>query len=277
MALKFAGIKRKTDYSPNHISNDLQIITLTAQALKGMGCEVTLYDEGDMTPGQIQQPFIFSMTQGPEGTSVLKKVAKHGSVIINSPESVENCWRFNMTRLLTKCGIPFPKSIIIPTNEPISTITKQFAPKKLWVKRGDVHAVHKEDVTLTYTIDELSTTLQEFTGRGIQQAVVQEHIEGDVVKFYAIRESDFFYWYYLNGVNHTPFRQKQLYELAQASAEALGLFVFGGDAIIAPDGWITIIDINDWPSFAPVRDMASQHIAQLLYRKATTHGSKTKS
>jgi glutathione synthase/RimK-type ligase-like ATP-grasp enzyme len=88
------------------------------------------------------------------------------------------------------------------------------------------------------------------------------------VKFYALRESKFFYWYYLNGVTHTPFAQQHLYELAHASAEALGLFVFGGDAIIAPDGTVTIIDINDWPSFAPIRDAASQHIAQFLYRKA---------
>ena len=272
MTFSFAGIKRKTEYSPNHISNDLQILTLTARALEAMGCSVTLYDEAAISPDVIKEPYVFSMTQGPEGTSVLKHIARHGSMVINSPESVENCWRFNMTRLLTDCGIPFPKSLIIHADESIATITEAFPPAKLWIKRGDVHAVHKEDVTLTYTIDELATTLQEFTRRGIRRAVVQEHCDGDVVKFYAIRESEFFYWYYLNGVNHTPFRQKQLYELAQASAEALGLYVFGGDAIIAPDGWITIIDINDWPSFAPVRDMASQHIAQLLHRKAASHG-----
>jgi glutathione synthase/RimK-type ligase-like ATP-grasp enzyme len=271
MAIQFAGIRRKTEYSPNHISNDLQILSLTAQALEGMGCEVTLYDEGRLSTDNVTQPFIFSMTQGPEGTAALKDIAQRGTVVINTPESVENCWRINMTRLLLQCGIPFPKSIIIPTSGPIAPIMETFSPSKLWIKRGDVHAVHKEDVTLTYTVDELSTTLQEFTRRGIRSAVVQEHCDGDVVKFYAIRESDFFYWYYLNGVNHTPFRQKQLHELAEASAEALGLYVFGGDAIIAPDGWITIIDINDWPSFAPVRDMASQQIAQLLHRKAVSH------
>jgi glutathione synthase/RimK-type ligase-like ATP-grasp enzyme len=69
-------------------------------------------------------------------------------------------------------------------------------------------------------------------------------------------------------VYQTPFEQATLRELARTSAEALGLHVFGGDAIIAPDGRVAIIDINDWPSFAPIRDGASQHIAQLLYRKA---------
>lgn len=273
MTFQFAGIKRKAEYSPNHINNDLQIITMTAQALEAMGHNVQLYDEGTIEPADITQPFVFSMTQGPGGTSVLKHIQQRGAVVINSPESVEHCWRFNMTRLLTECGIPFPKSVIVETNEPTRSLLESFAPGKLWIKRSDVHAVHKEDVTLTYSPDELSTTLREFASRGIDRAIVQEHCEGDVVKFYAIRESEFFYWYYLNGINHTPFRQKQLYDLAQASAEALGLYVFGGDAIIAPDGWITIIDINDWPSFAPVRDMASQHIAHLLHRKAVTHGT----
>jgi hypothetical protein len=123
-------------------------------------------------------------------------------------------------------------------------------------------------VTLAYTDEEKASVLKEFHRRGIRNAVVQEHLIGDVVKFYAVRESTFFYWYYLNGVHHTPFKQKQLIDLAQASAQAMGLYVFGGDAIIAADGWITVIDINDWPSFAPVRDEAAKNIAQLLVRKA---------
>ena len=52
------------------------------------------------------------------------------------------------------------------------------------------------------------------------------------------------------------------------AAETLGLYVYGGDAIISPDGTVSIIDINDWPSFAPVRDEASREIAKLILRKA---------
>jgi len=134
--------------------------------------------------------------------------------------------------------------------------------------------VHKEDVTLAYTDEEKLTILKEFHRRGIDKAVLQDHLIGDTVKFYALRESEFFYWYYLNGVYHTPFDQTLLSALAARAANALGLYVFGGDAIIAPDGTITIIDINDWPSFAPIRDEASRHIAQLLYRKAQAYASE---
>ena len=55
------------------------------------------------------------------------------------------------------------------------------------------------------------------------------------------------------------------------AAETLGLFVYGGDAIIGRDGSITIIDVNDWPSFAPVREEASRAIADLIFRKAQEH------
>jgi glutathione synthase/RimK-type ligase-like ATP-grasp enzyme len=91
------------------------------------------------------------------------------------------------------------------------------------------------------------------------------------VKFYAVRETDLFHWYYLNGVYHTAFDHARLRELASASAEVMNLFVYGGDAIIGKDGSVTIIDFNDWPSFAPVREEAGRHIAQLIHRKAMEH------
>jgi glutathione synthase/RimK-type ligase-like ATP-grasp enzyme len=272
MDLDFAGIKRKADYSPNHIGNDFLIIKRTTEELERFGCRVALYDESDLAPESVKEKLIFSMVQGPDGVRVLKNIAGRASLVINSPQSVENCYRVNMVRLLTECGIPFPKSIIIDTGVDVDDVLIEFASQKVWIKRGDVHAVHKEDVTLAYTDEEKASVLEEFHRRGIHDAVVQEHLTGDVVKFYAVRDSGFFYWYYLNGVHHTPFKQKQLFELAQASAQAMGLYVFGGDAIIAADGWITIIDINDWPSFAPVRDEAAKIIAQLLVRKAKDDG-----
>ena len=36
-----------------------------------------------------------------------------------------------------------------------------------------------------------------------------------------------------------------------------GMYLDGGDCIVAPDGQIRIIDFNDWPSFAPCRTEAA--------------------
>ena len=90
-------------------------------------------------------------------------------------------------------------------------------------------------------------------------------------KFYAVRGSDLFHWYYLHEIHGSPFETGNLREIASVAAETLGLFVYGGDAIIGRDGSITIIDVNDWPSFAPVREEASRAIADLIFRKAQEH------
>lgn len=268
MKLKFAGIRRKTEFSPNHVVNDLLIINQTAEELKNLGGDVTMYDEGLLTPGTITEDFVFSMVQGPTGSKTLLDVEERGAHIINSPRSVLNCYRINMVTMLPKAGIPFPKSIIVQTAEGVNPTETGFTTARVWIKRGDVHAVHKEDVTLASSEDEAVTMLREFHQRAIKEVILQEHLDGDTVKFYAVRESDLFHWYYLNGVYHTKFDEQRLRDLASASANVLDLYVYGGDAIIGKDGGITIIDINDWPSFAPVRAEASRHIAQLIYRKA---------
>ena len=268
MKLKFGGVSRKTEFSPNHVVNDLLIINQTAGALRELGAEVTMYDEGLITPDSVKERLLFSMAQGPLGSKTLSTIEDRGAYIINSPRAVMNCYRINMVMLLPAAGIPFPKSVIVGTDSDINARQAGFHSEKVWIKRGDVHAVHKEDVTLASTNDEELTLLREFYARDIRQAILQEHLEGDTVKFYAVRGSDLFHWYYLNGVHRAPFSIESLREIASVAAETLGLFVYGGDAIVALDGSLTIIDINDWPSFAPVREDASREIAHLVFSKA---------
>jgi glutathione synthase/RimK-type ligase-like ATP-grasp enzyme len=249
------------------VINDLLIMNRTADALRSLGEEVTLYDEASITPDSIRESVIFSMAQGPTGSATLSAIEKRGALVINSPGSVMNCYRMNMVTLLPKSGIPFPKSAVVATNSESRASDVGLMSKKVWVKRGDVHAVHKEDVTLANSPEEGLNLLKEFQRRGISQAIYQEHLQGDTVKFYAARETDLFHWYYSNGSDRTKFDERILRDLASASAESLGLIVYGGDAIIGMDGNISIIDVNDWPSFAPVREEASRSIAQILYRK----------
>jgi len=45
------------------------------------------------------------------------------------------------------------------------------------------------------------------------------------------------------------------------SAEALGLEVWGGDALFDGNEF-AIVDFNDWPSFSRVRDEAARAIAR---------------
>lgn len=262
-----AGIRRQSLYSPNHIGNDAIIFMKTVEHLTDLGVTVKIYEEQDLGTIEIKESFIFSMAQGIEGTSKLLELEKQGKFIINSPRGSINSYRVNMVKILPESGIPFPKSLIVSIDEKDKIKFEDFNASKIWIKRGDVHAIHREDVTLVYSEDERKNIFREFEKRGIKEIVLQEHLYGDVIKFYTIAGSGFFHWYYLNGVNHTPFDKEKLVELAQSSAIALGLDIYGGDAVIAPDGSISIFDINDWPSFAPVRDEASEQIAKLIFQK----------
>jgi glutathione synthase/RimK-type ligase-like ATP-grasp enzyme len=239
----------------------------TAEHLTELGADVKIYEEQDLGKIEIKEPFVFSMAQGVAGTGILLEMEKQGKFIINSPQGSINSYRANMVKILPEKGIPFPNSLIVSIDQKDKIKFEDFNARKIWVKRGDVHAVHREDVTLVYSEDERINIFREFEKRGITEVVLQEHLDGDVIKFYAIAGSPLFHWYYLNGVNHTPFDKDKLVELAQNSAKALGLDVYGGDAVVAEDGSTSIIDINDWPSFAPVRDEASEQIAKLIFQK----------
>ena len=57
---------------------------------------------------------------------------------------------------------------------------------------------------------------------------------------------------------------------ARRAATALGLEVFGGDAIVTPRGPILLIDLNAWPSFALYRDEAAAEIASYLEDRFTS-------
>ena len=60
-------------------------------------------------------------------------------------------------------------------------------------------------------------------------------------------------------------------QAADAAAIGLNIYIYGGDAIVDREGKFHIIDFNDWPSFAPCRDIAAPHIAQCLYDNFIAH------
>jgi glutathione synthase/RimK-type ligase-like ATP-grasp enzyme len=267
--MHFLGIKRKSEFSPNHVVSDFMIFEKTAQALEALGVKVSRADEGELKETDDVPPLVFSMVQGPTGSEKLLKIEERtGALVINSARAVMNCYRVNMVRLLPAADVPFPVSRIVDTSEHDSPVFG--GAQALWIKRGDVHAVHKEDVVLAHTADEALELLQEFKARGISKAIIQEHVTGATVKFYGVRGQDFFHWFATDGTP-VPFDEERLRRLAHHSAQAMGLWVYGGDVIVREDGSMVVIDINDWPSFGPVRDKASEKIARLLHQKGLEH------
>ena len=107
---------------------------------------------------------------------------------------------------------------------------------------------------------------------------MNKHIVGDLVKFYGVRGTNFFFHFYpeenqhskfgnefINGkTQHYPVSADHLKNIAELAANVLNIDIYGGDAIITPDQSIYLIDMNDWPSFAPCRELAAPVIAQRI-------------
>jgi hypothetical protein len=173
-----------------------------------------------------------------------------------------------MIAVLDEANVPFIPSRIVGTSE-----EPDAAALPLWVKRGDVHNTQEGDVVLAATPAAVHTALRGLAARGIPRAVLQPHVDGDLIKFYGIgagggphREPPWFRWFYHKDqrlAGH-PLDPRQLARLVRRAAAALGLEVYGGDAIATAAGELVLLDVNAWPSFALYRDEASAGIAAYL-------------
>lgn len=276
--IRIAGVMRAGAFSPNHIGNDAAIFNLTAEELRKRGCAVKVYGEEEFREAEITEPVVMAMCREDASISRLKRLEDEGCIVINSGYGIENCMRERMTRLLVGNGVPYPESLIVDTNENVRKAMLEGGYDKVWIKRGDSHSKHKEDVSYCRHPEEAQEMLHEYFYRGINRAVINKHLPGDLIKFYGIVGSDFFYHFYPMDLGHSkygyelinglatqiPYDETHLRDISVKAAEVLGVKVFGGDCIVEPDGTIKIIDLNDWPSFAPCREEAAKEIAKAI-------------
>ena len=115
--------------------------------------------------------------------------------------------------------------------------------------------------------DEVQAALADFRDRNIGSALLQRHVEGVVIKFYAVRGT-FFSWFPESPIDLPEREVATMRALADEGAEALELEIFGGDFVRAEDGFFWLIDLNDWPSYGRCRPAAAAAIAQYLVREA---------
>lgn len=273
-----AGIRRGNQFSPNHIGNDAAIFSMTAHHLREAGYIVNEYIESDLLTRQIDESLVFNMVRDWQSIRLLQQWEKEGKRVVNSGFGIENCTREKMTRLLMDNHISHPASIIVDTDKDPRPALEQAGLYNCWIKRGDFHAIHREDVTYVRHPEEAAGILKEYAIRGIQTAVINEHLSGDLVKFYGVTSTDFFYWFYPSNLHHSKFgweeingtakginfRLDELKTLCDRAAEVLNIHVYGGDCVVSEDGTIRVIDFNDWPSFAPCREEAARHIAKRI-------------
>ena len=283
--IEIAGIMRAGAYSPNHIGNDAAIFNAAAEQLRKRGYVVNIYSEEQFKLNEIKENVILNMCREQSSIAKLQQLEDQGKLVINSGYGIENCTRERMTRILLGNNIPYPDSLIVDTNEAIKPLLKKSGFQSCWIKRGDFHAMHQEDVSYVRHPEEAQEVLQEYFLRGIKRAVINVHLTGDLVKFYGVRGTPFFFWFYPFDEGHSKygheaingkskgikFNLKEMKNICQRAAEELNVVIYGGDCIVSPEGEMRIIDFNDWPSFAPCRNEAAPHIAKAVISLIKAH------
>lgn len=272
------GIQRASVFSPNHIGNDAAIFTGTADYLREQGYPVTVLTEQEMLALPENPQRVFTMLRNRSAIQRLQQWEQEGCLSVNSAFGIENGERERMTNLLIAGNIPYPESIIVDTHEQVLPLLEQHTFSSCWLKRSDFHAIHREDVTYAHRPEDVQEMLAEYALRGIDRVVINRHLEGDLIKFYGVAGSSFFFWFYPFDNSHSkfgqeaingpakgiPFREEELRDICNRAAKTLKLIVYGGDCIVSPDGTIRIIDFNDWPSFAPCRKEAIPVIGDII-------------
>ncbi|MCI6642707.1 MAG: hypothetical protein SOY99_03960 [Alloprevotella sp.] len=272
--MKIIGIYRAPRFSPNSVERDAAILNAVIETFKEKGHEVECFEEDNISESHFNNvEAIFSMARDTVNLERLASWTKSCSYFPNRPQALLQASRTFLTQLMAALGIPQPKFEQINTSPPT-------LPLPFWLKRGDCCAQEKGDVCFIQTKTELEATLNSFAKRQVTDILAFAHEKGDLVKFYGVAGTDFFHISHPTDtaqfskfgleshnsqLNHYRFNQASLHKTATALATASGLIIYGGDAIIRPDGSFAVIDFNDWPSFSACRNKAAQAIASLIH------------
>ncbi|MEY2502577.1 MAG: hypothetical protein QOI07_2911 [Verrucomicrobiota bacterium] len=261
------GLYREKQYSPGrHQSNDVLLLDQIAHRLRERAFAVDLMTLEEANGARTKAALVFSMCQGRSALEDLAQWEREGVRIVNSPRAALNTHRDRLPALMIEARLPFPQTNLVAT-EAEPDLRGLNLSEGIWLKRGDIHASVTADVQWIDSRDGLASGLADFSRRGINLAALQAHRAGDEIKFYGVAGGAFFHWFYSGNPRKYPFDSSQLQKLGNDAAAAAGLDVYGGDVIVSAAGELTLIDLNDWPSFAPCRERAAYVIADFITKK----------
>lgn len=260
--MKVLAIGRAERYSPNSIDKDRAILLAVTERLLRRGNDVRVVGEDHLDGLTLSESpdLILTMGRRPETLAWLRTV---GAEVVNSSEGIENCQRSRLQAIMERIGTPVP---------PVE------GSDGYWLKRGDAAAQESGDVVYVADKEGLAMAVKTMQRRGITDYVVSAHVVGDLVKFYGVGQGRFFRYYYPtddgqskfgnechNGVAcHYPFSEEVLRQEVERLAAAIGVSIYGGDAIVRADGSFCLIDFNDWPSFSRCREEAADVVTELV-------------
>ncbi|MBQ6193676.1 MAG: hypothetical protein IJK43_04530 [Prevotella sp.] len=222
-------VLRAECFSPNAVEKDAAILHAVGDCLSRRGGHVSYVREEQFSAVGREVGAVFSMARSSEALASLQHAEADGVRVVNSTHSVGICSsRQALDELMYNNGIP--------TAPP-------YQGGAGWVKSDRGHHV-------CYAADEHAVRLMK---EKVEHPVVTGHVPGESLKFYGVT-GRFFY----------PSGYPQLQQTVERLARQVDICVYGGDAILRPDGSFAIVDFNDWPSFSCCREQAAAAISDLL-------------
>lgn len=268
---KVLGIYREKRFSPGKIRQDRAILDATLACLPDTKYTVDALQAEELGDMTTKPDLVLSMAQSGRALDCLDRWEKNNVTILNSVQSVRNCYRKLLIHRLQEAGIPMPSSRIVHRNA-LRTMLKPGVGSGCWLKRGDVHAMQSADVVKIETEKHLDMAIEHFHRQRVEEVLVQQHVDGEVIKFYSVGRNAFFYACFIDSGGVFNVETVALQDLAARAAAAASLEIYGGDAVLTPEGSLVLIDLNDWPSFSPCCAAAARGLAGYIEKYMLNRG-----
>jgi hypothetical protein len=287
--MKILAVYREKIFSNRAVEADRAILdeVLTIFRIKmGHQCNITVVQPEEFSVLDINTNYdlVFSMAQDEKILTLLDILESKGAVVLNSSQSIRNCHRQKLSELLCDDAFAYPRFLTVDVENINPVLLDE---KAVWIKRGDFHALVDDDVLFAGSRAEKITALENFKNRAVKKVLFQDHCEGELFKFYGVRDSYFNLRYmgrtgkdryeFIPGDINVEFDKTRLELLAHRAARVLDLDFFGGDCIIDDQGKMHFIDLNDWPSFRTCVQSVAPVMVNYALKKQSLKNSESKS
>lgn len=272
-------VARGEEFSPNNIEKDRKILSLVAQRLNAQ-----IISESDFLAKRD-----FSTVKAVVGMERrLKSLIKLQTLPVKSYNSARGIINTATSReltftLLNNVGVPVPRFWAFDPEEDEMFMCEDYLQNMLpaWVKAMRHDGCRENDVVYVETPIQADSEIIRLSAEQAQDIIVMSHVEGDLVKVYAIVSRDgkveFLRWFYpqLRGyskfgetskdpIRYHHFEEAHLQDLVAQIAKTLDIQFFGIDVVVEASGEIKVIDVNDWPSYSICQNEAAEAIASTI-------------